>query len=62
MSLLGFRLASEYSVQVELSADLTVRVAPIPVAVVLKVAAYVEAPCERERDLEDIAADCCLPS
>ncbi len=62
MSLLGFRLAFEHSAQVELSADLTVQVASIPVVVVLKVAACHETACERERDLEDIAADSCLPS
>lgn len=55
MSLLGFRLAFTHSLPVQLSADLAVRVAPIPVLVVLKIAAYVEAPYERERDLEDIA-------
>ena len=55
MSLLGFRLAFEQSLPVQFSADLTVRVAPIPVLVVLKIAAYIEAPYERARDLEDIA-------
>ncbi len=55
MSLLGFRLAFEHSLPVPISAGLAVRVAPVPVLVVLKIAAYVEAPFERERDLEDIA-------
>jgi predicted nucleotidyltransferase len=54
MSLLGFRLAFERAVSVRIRADLTVRVAPVPVVVVLKMVAYMDRPGERLRDLEDI--------
>lgn len=54
MSLLGFRLAFERSVSVHITADLTVRVAPVPVVVVLKMVAHMDRPGERQRDLEDI--------
>jgi len=54
MSLLGFRLTFERAVSVHITADLTVRVAPIPVVVVLKMVAYMDRPGERQRDLEDI--------
>ena len=54
MSLLGFRLTFERAVPVHVTDDLTVRVAPIPVVVVLKMIAYLDRPGERRRDLEDI--------
>jgi predicted nucleotidyltransferase len=54
MSLLGFRLAFERAVPVHITADVIVRVAPVPVVVVLKMVAYMDRPGERLRDLEDI--------
>ena len=54
MSLLGFRLAFERAISVHITPDLTMRVAPVPIVVVLKMVAYLDRPGERQRDLEDI--------
>jgi predicted nucleotidyltransferase len=54
MSLVGFRLAFEQSVPVSVAPDLSVRVAPTAVVLLLKMVAYLDRPGERERDLEDI--------
>lgn len=54
MSLVGFRLAFNQGVPVPAASDLGVRVAPIPVVLLLKMVAYLDRPSERERDLEDI--------
>ena len=55
MSLLGFRLAVEASEPVALGANLVLRVAPLPVLLLLKSASYLDRPSERRRDLDDIA-------
>jgi predicted nucleotidyltransferase len=54
MSLVGFRLAFNQSVPLPAAPDLSVRVAPTPVVLLLKMVAYLDRPGERERDLEDI--------
>lgn len=55
MSLLGQRLVFEHSVEVRLTSDLTIRVAPVPVIAVLKMIAYQDQPHARVRDLVDLA-------
>jgi len=55
MSLTGVRLAMSNSVLVEIEPGLVLRVAPLHVLVVLKMAAYVDRPAGREKDLGDIA-------
>lgn len=54
MSLVGQRLAFEQAREVRVDADLTIRVAPVPVVCVLKVVAYQDQPHARTRDLEDL--------
>lgn len=54
MSLVGFRLAFERAIEAQVTADLAIPVAPLAVIVLLKVAAYLDRPAERERDLEDL--------
>ncbi|MCX5734385.1 MAG: nucleotidyl transferase AbiEii/AbiGii toxin family protein [candidate division NC10 bacterium] len=55
MRLTGLRLAFERAVPVSAAADLTVRVAPVPVLTVLKMVAYRDRPTERARDVADLA-------
>jgi predicted nucleotidyltransferase len=55
MSLLGFRLAFEECVPVQVDADLSIMVAPVPVVALLKIVAYLDRPHERHRDLQDLA-------
>jgi predicted nucleotidyltransferase len=55
MRLIGIRLAFAHAVAIHVEKDLQIRVAPLPVLTVLKMAAYVDRPSERERDLGDIA-------
>lgn len=55
MSLVGFRLAFEHSEPRAVAPEVTVQVAPVPVVTVLKMAAYLERPSERQRDLEDLS-------
>jgi predicted nucleotidyltransferase len=55
ISLVGMRLAFEYSVPFKLADDFEILVAPVPVIVVLKMIAYQEKRLERIRDLADIA-------
>lgn len=54
MSLVGVRLALEENLAVAVSNELTVQVAPVPVVALLKVAAFLDRPNERQRDLEDL--------
>lgn len=55
MTLLGLGLAFEHAERIALSKELALRVAPVPVLVILKIIAYQDRPEERERDLEDLA-------
>ncbi len=55
MNLAGFDLAFKHDVPVSLDANHHVDVATIPVVVVLKMAAWLDRPSERDRDLEDLA-------
>ncbi len=55
LSLVGFRLAFADAVPVELVGGAAVRVASIRSLVVLKMAAYLDQPWERDSDLADIA-------
>lgn len=54
MSLLGARLAMEHAATLTLASDLSVRVAPLHIIALLKVASYLDRPYERVRDLEDL--------
>jgi len=55
MSLVGFRLAFADAAPVVLAPRLRVRIASLRSVVVLKMAAYLDRPWERETDLEDLA-------
>ena len=55
MSLIGFRLAFEKAVPLEVDAGVFVPVPPAAVIALLKMVAYLDRPHERERDLEDLA-------
>ncbi len=55
MNLVGFRLAFADAVSVELASGSVVRVASLRSLVVLKIAAYLDRPRERDNDLADIA-------
>jgi predicted nucleotidyltransferase len=55
MNLAGFDLAFKHDVPVSLDTNLHVDVAIIPVVVVLKIAAWLNRPSERDRDLDDLA-------
>lgn len=55
MSLVGFRMAHENAAPVPIGESASVRVATLPSLVVLKIAAYLDRPYERERDLVDLA-------
>jgi predicted nucleotidyltransferase len=55
MNLVGFRLAFADAVSVELASGFVVRVASLRSLVVLKIAAYLDRPRERDNDLADIA-------
>ena len=55
MNLVGFRLAFTDAVSVELASGSAVRVASLRSLVVLKIAAYLDRPWERDSDLADIA-------
>lgn len=55
MNLVGFRLAFADAVSVELASQSVVRVASLRSLVVLKIAAYLDRPRERDNDLADIA-------
>jgi predicted nucleotidyltransferase len=55
MNLAGFDLAFKHDVSVSLDTNHHVEVAIIPVVVVLKMAAWLDRPSERDRDLEDLA-------
>ncbi len=54
MSTTGLRLAFNSSISVRLAKDLQIRVASPPAVTVMKMAAYLDRPAEREKDLEDI--------
>lgn len=56
MNLTGFDLALQHNVEMPLPAHGSVAVATVPVIVVLKMAAFLDRPWERERDLQDLAA------
>lgn len=55
MSLLGLRLAFEYSDRIQISGNLFLRVARIPVVAALKMISFQDNPGERTRDLADLA-------
>jgi predicted nucleotidyltransferase len=55
VNLAGFRLAFADAVPVEVAPDLTVRVASLRSLVLLKMAAYLDRPWERDSDLGDLA-------
>jgi predicted nucleotidyltransferase len=54
MSTLGVEEAFNYARQEEVASELSVRVVPIPVLVLLKIVAYMDRPEERARDLSDL--------
>jgi len=54
MSLIGVRLALEEP-QVEVGEGIAIAIASVPVIALLKMAAYLDQPYEREKDLQDIA-------
>lgn len=53
MSTTGLRLAFDSSKPIRLAEDLLIRVAPPPAVIVMKMAAYLDRPSEREKDLKD---------
>lgn len=55
MSLVGFRLAFADAVAHEIGPGKTVQVASVPALFLLKIAAYLDRPWERESDLADLA-------
>jgi len=55
MSLVGFDLALAHNVSFALDESASLDVATVPVIAVLKMAAWMDRPAERERDLEDLA-------
>ncbi len=55
MNLAGFDHALELSNDLDLGDDFTFPVVPIPVLVVLKIAAYLDRPHERIKDLQDLS-------
>jgi len=55
MSLVGFQLAFEQGDFAEVAAGVSVLVASLPAIIVLKMAAYLDRPAAREKDLEDLA-------
>ena len=55
MSLTGFGLAFAHGESTEVAAGVSVLVASLPAIVVLKMAAFLDRPAERERDLVDLA-------
>ncbi len=55
MSLACFDLPLRHSRDVEVGEGVVVGVAEVPVVVILKMAAYLDRPTERDRDLEDLA-------
>jgi predicted nucleotidyltransferase len=55
MNLAGFGLAFQLGERVALGAEVAVLVAPLSVLVILKMAAYLDRPAEREHDLDDLA-------
>lgn len=54
LNVVGYRHVYERAVTAPVAADFTVQVAPVPVIVLLKMAAYLDRPAERDRDLTDI--------
>jgi predicted nucleotidyltransferase len=54
MSLVGFRLVFETSTKREIAPGHEMRVASLPAIAMLKMAAYLDRPSERARDLEDL--------
>ncbi len=56
MNLMGFDLALQHTVEIALPRGDAVSVATVPVITVLKMAAFLDRPWERERDLQDLAA------
>lgn len=55
MNLTGFDLALQHHVEVALPDATTISVATVPVIILLKMAAFLDRPWERERDLQDLA-------
>ncbi len=55
MSLIGFRQAFEFAAIVRVAPDLELRVASVPVIVLLKIAAYQDRPAARRKDLGDLS-------
>jgi predicted nucleotidyltransferase len=55
MNLAGFDLALKHSTAIMLDGSTALDVATVPVIVVLKMAAWLDRPGERDRDLEDLA-------
>jgi predicted nucleotidyltransferase len=55
MSLAGFEHVFEAAVEAPLSKDLSVKIIPVAVLALLKIAAYLDNPAGREKDIEDLA-------
>ncbi len=55
MNLTGFDLALTHNIPMPLNQDISLAVAAVPVVIVLKMAAWLDRPSERDRDLQDIA-------
>ena len=56
MSLVGFEHVFADSANVWIAPELTVKIASLPVVTLLKIAAYLDNPYDREKDVEDLAA------
>jgi predicted nucleotidyltransferase len=55
MNLAGFRLVFERAVELRPVPGFSIEVAPLEVVALLKIAAYLDRPQQRERDLEDLS-------
>ena len=56
MSLVGFEHVFSKAVEYRITSDLTAKVIPLPVLVLLKIVAYRDNPYQREKDIEDLGA------
>ena len=54
LNLVGMRLVNESAQPMEVASHVTVRVPPVAVLVLLKMASYLDRPHERHRDLQDL--------
>ena len=55
MNMVGFRLVLDWNIPIAIDTGEPLRVAPVPAIALLKMAAYLDRPLERSRDLRDLA-------